>query len=80
MEDLFPITISKKNQPSTCALDLEEVLWTQPSLQLLRNTTVIKKYAENVMQLFHLKLPTVERENVDIAIKLDLKKNQRIDR
>ena len=80
MEDLFLITISKKNQPSTSSLDLEEVLWIQPSLRLLRNTIVIKKYAENVMQLFHLKLPTVERENVDTAIKLDLKRNQRIDR
>ena len=80
MEDLFLITTSKKNQPFTSYLDSEEVLWTQLSLLLLKNTIVIKKYAENVMQPFHLKLPTVERENAGIAIKLDLKRNQRIDR
>jgi hypothetical protein len=79
MEDLFLIITFKKNQPFTLYLDLEEVLWTQLLLLLLKNTIVIKKYAENVMQLSHSKLPTVERENADIAIKLDLKRNQRID-
>ena len=80
MEDHFLIITFKKNQPFTSYLDLEEVLWTQPSLLLLKNTIVIKKYAENVMQLYHSRLLTVERENADIAIKLDLKRNQRIDR
>ena len=80
MEDHFLITTFKKNLLFTSFLDLEVVLWTQPSLPLLRNTIVIRKYAENVMPLFLLKQQTAERENADTAIKLDLKRSQRIDR
>ena len=78
-EDLFLTTIFKKNQLSISSLDLEEVLWIQPSLPLLKNSTAIRKYAENAMPLFLLKPPTAERENAVTAIKSDLKRNQRID-
>ena len=55
------------------------MLWILPLLPLLRNTIVIRKFAENAMPPSHSKLPTAERENADTAINLDLKRNQRID-
>lgn len=79
MADHCPTTIFKKNQPSTQCLDSEVVLWTQPSLPLLRNLTAIRKCAENATLLSHSRLPTAERESAVTAIKSDLKRSQRID-
>ena len=79
MVDLSPIIIFKKSLLFTSFLDWEVVLWTPQSLQLPRNTTVIRKCAENAMQLYPWKPQTAERESAVTAIKLDLKRNQRID-
>ena len=54
-------------------------VWTQRLQQLLKNIMFKKRYAENVMLHYQLKLLIVERENAVTAIKSDLKRNQRID-
>ena len=79
MVDLSPTTIFKKSLLFTSFLDWEVVLWTPQSLQLPRNTTAIRKCAENAMLLYPWKPQTAERESAVTAIKLDLKRNQRID-
>jgi hypothetical protein len=44
------------------------VPWNLQLKLLLKNITVRKKFAENAMLVFPLKLPTAERENAVIQI------------
>jgi len=55
------------------------VLWIPPSPPSPRNTTAIRKFAENVTLLYHLKPLTAERESADTAISSDSRRNPRID-
>jgi hypothetical protein len=75
----YPTITSKRSQLSTSSWDSEEVPWIPPSPPSLRNSTAIRKFAENATPLFPWRLPTAEKESADTATNLDSKRNPKID-
>ncbi len=61
-------TTFKNSPPFTSSLDSEEEPWIPLSPLLLRNSTAIKKSAENAMPLSPSRLLTAERESAVTAI------------
>lgn len=66
--EVYQTTTFKNSPLFTSFSDSEEEPWIPQSLPSLRNSTAIRKFAENVTPPFPLRLPTAERENAATAI------------